>query len=112
MPKIRSLSKTWTRHLKCRVFTSMPSMWRNVDVPRFGSYAGKLRTGPAVMEFIAAPVRQLEPSSHADGGEIGGQVGQPVGDQKLRIERVRARNLWLPNGAVLSIPGRQRRDSN
>jgi hypothetical protein len=112
MPKIGSLSKTWTRHLKCRAFSSMPSMCRNVDFPRFGSFAAKLRTGTAVMEFVAAPVRQREPSSHADGGEIGGQVGQPVGDQKLRIERDRVRNLWPPNGAVLSIPGRQRRDSN
>jgi hypothetical protein len=96
----------------CRVFTSMPSMRRNIDVPQFGPFAGKLRTGTVVMEFVAAPVRQREPSSHADGGKIGGQVGQPVGDQKLRIERNRVRNLWPPNGAVLSIPGRQRRDSN
>jgi hypothetical protein len=50
--------------------------------------------------------------SRADCGEIGGQVGQPVGDQKLRIERDQVRNLWRPNGAVLSIPGRQRRNSN
>jgi hypothetical protein len=112
MPKIRSLSKTWTGHLKCRVFTSMPSMCRNVDVTGFGSFGGKLRTGTAVIEFVAAPVRQREPSLHADGGEIGGQVGQPAGDQKLRIERDRVRNLWRPNGAVLSIPGRQRRDPN
>jgi hypothetical protein len=45
-------------------------------------------------------------ASHVDGGEIDGQVGQPVGDQKLRIERDQVRNLWRPNGAVLSIPGR------
>jgi hypothetical protein len=31
-----------------------------------------------VIESVAAPVRQREPSSHADGGEIGGQRGQPV----------------------------------
>jgi len=90
----------------------MPSICRNVDVTRFGPFGGKLRTGTAVMEFVGAPVRQREPWSHADGGEIGGQVDQPVGDQKLRIERDRVRNLWRPNGAVLSIPGRQRRDSN
>jgi hypothetical protein len=70
----------------CRVFTSMPSMRRNIDVPQFGPFAGKLRTGTVVMEFVAAPVRQREPSSHADGGEIGGQVGQPVGDQRSEFE--------------------------
>jgi len=61
MLKIRSLFKTWTRHLKCRIFTSMPSMCRNVDVTRLGPFGGKLRTGTAMMGFVAAPVRQREP---------------------------------------------------
>jgi hypothetical protein len=61
MLKIRSLSKTWTGHLKCSVFTSIPSMCRNVDVTRLGPFGGKLRTGTAMMEFVAAPVRQREP---------------------------------------------------
>jgi hypothetical protein len=36
-------------------------------------FAGKLRTGTAVMEFVAAPMRQRERSSYADGGKFGGQ---------------------------------------
>jgi hypothetical protein len=39
-------------------------------------FAGKLRTGTVVMEFVAAPVRQRERSSYADGGKLGRQAGQ------------------------------------
>jgi hypothetical protein len=59
MPKIRSLSKLDLSPEMPRLhLDAVDVQVGNVDVPQFGPFGGKLRNGTAVMEFVAAPVRQ------------------------------------------------------
>jgi hypothetical protein len=55
----------------------------------FGPFGGRLRgsiAGTAVMEFVAASVRQREADVPVtDAGQVGGQVGQLVGDKVYDI---------------------------
>jgi hypothetical protein len=111
MPKIRSLSKTWTRHLKCRVFTSMPSMCRNIDVPRFEPFAGKLRTGTAALEFVAAPVRQRNRRTPMAARSAGRSVSR-LATRKCVSKWTEFENYGGQTVPCYQFQGRQRRDPN
>jgi hypothetical protein len=55
---------------------------RHVDVARLGWQAPRIDAGAAMMEFVAAPVRQRETVvALADASEFGRQVRQLVRDQ-------------------------------